>query len=303
MKIIDLSDEVSFIPGAVNIGLIKLNKKSVILIDTGIDDSVAKRILKVLNQENLTINSLINTHSHADHCGGNNFIQKKTEARIYAPEIESTFIEHPIMEPWYLYSGAAPFKGLRNKFLNAKPSIVNTVIGMNQDSLSIEGIQFDIIPIPGHSPNQIGIEFDSVCFCADVLFSEEILKKHKIPFFGDIDQALQSLNTLKQRSSSYYVPSHATPSQEVEELVNINIRTINEIANSILINLETEKTMEYLLKEMCNVLKIEITHPSQYFLLKTPIQAYLSYLHQKEKVNFELRDNQLFWCETITNST
>ena len=296
-----MSDEVSFIPSAVNIGLIKLNKKSVILIDTGIDDSNAKRILKVLSQENLTVHSIINTHSHADHCGGNNFFQKKTGALIYAPEIESTFIEHPIMEPWYLYSGAAPFKDLRNKFLSAKPSIVQTVIGMNQDSLSIGEAQLDIISIPGHSPNQIGIEFNSVCFCADVLFSEEILKKHKIPFFGDIKQTLQSLNTIKHRTNSYYVPSHATPSQEVEDLVNVNIRTINEISNSILKILKTEKTMEHLLKEMCNVLKIKITHPSQYFLLKTPIQAYLSYLHQKEKVKFELRDNQLYWRAIDTN--
>ncbi len=303
MKIGEISGEVAFIPGAVNIGLIKLSKNSIILIDTGLDDSTAKKILKVLNQENLKIHSIINTHSHADHCGGNSYIQKKTGTKIYAPEIESTFIEHPILEPWYLYSGAAPFKDLKNKFLAAKPSIVNTIINKNQNSLLIEGVELNIVSLPGHSPNQIGIEVDSVCFCADVLFSDEILKKHKISFFSDIETSLQSLNFLKKRTDSFYVPSHATPSQKVKKIVDTNIKTINDISNLILRNLITKKTTEQLLERLCSVLEIEISHPSQYFLLKTPVQAYLSYLHQNNQVKFELRDNQLYWRIADTSSS
>ena len=61
------------------------------------------------------------THFHADHIGGNQYLQKQTGCKIYAPGIECDFTNHPILEPSFLYGGY-PFKDLKNKFLMAKES-------------------------------------------------------------------------------------------------------------------------------------------------------------------------------------
>jgi len=86
-----------------------------ILIDSGIDDDTARRALKLL--EGLEVKVIINTHAHADHCGGNAFIKKRTGAQIFAPEIEGCFIAHPFLEPSFLCS-ASPLAEMRNKFLS-----------------------------------------------------------------------------------------------------------------------------------------------------------------------------------------
>lgn len=72
--------------------------------------------------------AIVNTHSHADHCGGNRYIKERTGATIYASEIESAIIQYPLLEPLYLFSGASPLRDLRNKFLMAQSSSVDHVI-------------------------------------------------------------------------------------------------------------------------------------------------------------------------------
>ena len=55
--------------GAVNIGMYHRGNGKCTLIDTGIDDDGGKRIINLLKVEKLEIDSIINTHSHADHIG------------------------------------------------------------------------------------------------------------------------------------------------------------------------------------------------------------------------------------------
>ena len=179
------------------VGIIKDEDASVILIDSGIDSGVGKKIYKLLTQENLSLMAIINTHSHADHCGGNKYLQKVTGAEVYAPEIEDVINRNPFLEPWYLFSGANPIKDLQNKFLMAPPSKVDYTIKKAEERLNISNVELGILPLPGHALNQLGIVFDDVCFCADSIFAIEVLEKHKVPFFIDIENHLERLSKVK----------------------------------------------------------------------------------------------------------
>ena len=295
MELRRITENVWYISNVVNIGVIRDDDSSVILIDTGIDAGIGKKILGLLEQEKLTLKAIINTHSHADHCGGNKYLQKTTGDLTYAPEFEEAIIRNPYLEPWYLYSGAAPISDLQNKFLMAKPSKVDHIIKMDEQSLTFDQVELNIIPQPGHALNQIGIEFDSVCFCADSIFSEEVLVKHKVPFFIDIKKTLETLSYLLSTQFSFYVPAHADPSPNISKVVKENIKSIKGIEGFVFDILTQPKTTDQVIKSVCGHFQIVLSRVNQYYLLKTPVLAYLSYLRNEKRIEVKLSSNELFW--------
>ncbi|MGC8940941.1 MAG: MBL fold metallo-hydrolase [Candidatus Nanoarchaeia archaeon] len=110
MELKKITEQVYYIPNPANIGVVKDGEKSAILIDSGLDDDTGRKILRLLEKNDLFVKAIVNTHSHADHCGGNRYIKEKTNAMIYAPEVESAIIQYPSLEPLYLFSGASPLK-------------------------------------------------------------------------------------------------------------------------------------------------------------------------------------------------
>jgi glyoxylase-like metal-dependent hydrolase (beta-lactamase superfamily II) len=297
MELRSITENVWYIPNVVNLGVIRDKDNSVILIDTGIDRGIGKKINNILEKEKLDLKAIVNTHSHADHCGGNKYLQDTTGATIYAPVIEDVFISNPFLEPWYLFSGATPIIDLQNKYLMAKPSKVDHVIKNSGQSLTFENAELNIVPLPGHALNQIGIVFDSIFFCADSIFSEELLVKHKVSFFIDIKQTLETLNYLLSTDYSFYVPAHAEPSPNISQVVKSNINSIEGIAELIFDFLTEHMTTDQVMKSVCDHFQIELSRINQYFLLKTPILAYLSYLRNQKKIEVRLLSNELIWYQ------
>jgi len=56
--------------------------KDAVVIDPGAD---GYEILKSIKKEQLVVRSIINTHSHFDHTGANDFIKEKTGAALFMP--------------------------------------------------------------------------------------------------------------------------------------------------------------------------------------------------------------------------
>jgi len=290
-----ISERVYYIPNPANIGVVKDGEKSAILIDSGLDDDTGKKVLKLLEENGLVPKAIINTHSHADHCGGNRYIKEKTGAMIYAPEVESAIIQYPSLEPLYLFSGASPLKDLQNKFLMAQPSNVDYVIKKDEKKLRFGEIELGIVPLPGHAPNQIGVEVDEVLFCADSLFSEDVIKRYKIPFYVDIDKTRETLRFLRDSQYKFYVPSHAEPRKSLTELVDANLEAIDGVEKYLLDEFHGRRRTEQVLKDMCDHYQITIKGIQQYYLMNTVAMAYLSSLHGRGKLKVEVSDNALFW--------
>lgn len=129
-----LSENVFYIAGRTNIGVITSSKNECIIIDSGINENYGRRILKILSSNNLKIKALINTHAHADHIGGNKIIYERTNVKIYSSFGEKPFIENPLLEPLYLY-GAFPPKMLRNKLFMAEPTPIYDILENDFDGL------------------------------------------------------------------------------------------------------------------------------------------------------------------------
>ena len=99
----NVSKETPGLPGNPNIGAYVIEGEAV-LIDSG-NDSLRRKILRLAEETGWNIRLIINTHFHADHVGGNAFIQKRTGCDRLAKE--TPFTDMPEMEPEILWSGRA----------------------------------------------------------------------------------------------------------------------------------------------------------------------------------------------------
>ena len=177
MELIQVGEKTYYIKNPTNIGIYKISENEIYLIDSGNDKDAGRKILKIIEENNWKIQGIINTHSNADHIGGNKIIQDRTNCKIFAKDIEKTFVEFPILESSFLYGGY-PFKNLRNKFLLAKPSNVIQI----QDNLP-EGLEH--FSLKGHFFDMIGIKTsDNIYFLADSLFSDETITKYHLFFIA-----------------------------------------------------------------------------------------------------------------------
>ena len=101
-ELIQISEQSYYIQSPAKIGLVKLNDTEVCLIDSGNDKDAGRRVRKSVDTNGWTLKAIYNTHSNADHIGGNKYLQAQTGCRVYAPGIECDFTRHPILEPAFL---------------------------------------------------------------------------------------------------------------------------------------------------------------------------------------------------------
>ena len=290
-----ITEDVAYIPGAVNIGVI-FNEGTATLVDTGLDRDSGRNIRRLLEAEGIQVKSIINTHSHADHFGGNNYIVRNTDAKVYAPWVEAGIIENPILEPIYLFHGAAPIKNLRNKFVLAKPSPVHHIL--EHGKTNIDGRKLEIIPLPGHSFNQVGVLVDDILFCADVVFSERVIDKYRIPVVQDVGNHRETLETLSETSHRMYVPCHTKPTGDITALVDRNLRVVESISSDILGLLDEPKSIQEIQSELCTGYGLDLDVVQQYYLIHTTLMAYLGYLYEEGRASIRLESNALRWAKS-----
>lgn len=287
MELIQIGEKTYYIKNATNIGIYKIDEENVYIIDSGNDKDAGKKILKIVNEQGWNIKGIINTHSNADHIGGNKIIQDRTNCKIFTYGIEKNFIENPILEPSFLYGGY-PFKDLKNKFLLAKESYVENI-----DTNLPEGLEY--INLKGHFFDMIGIKTsDNIYFLADALFSRETIEKYHLFFIYDIKEYLNTLNILKTLNGNLYIPSHCLATHDISNLIKLNENKIYEILNKITQICEAEKTFEEILKEIFDFYNLTM-NTNQYVLIGSTIKSYLSYLYDNEKVSYEFKNNKMIW--------
>lgn len=292
MESASVSENIGYIPGAVNIGVIR-NGGDAVLIDTGLDKDSGRKALRLLEEQGLTLKAIINTHSHADHFGGNAYLVRNSGAKVYAPSIESGIIQNPLLEPIYLFHGATPIRNLRNKFVLAKPSPVDVVI--EPGKLEVIGLELEIVPLPGHCYNQIGVLFDDVLFCADTVFSTRVLEKYRIPVVQDVKNHIETLEKLAESSHRYYIPAHTRPREDIKEITQKNLNTTHRIIEDIKKILETPKSTEHVVSELASMYGLDLTVVQQYYLIQMTVMAYLGYLYDEKITEIEMSENNLYW--------
>ena len=287
-ELIQVSDRTYYIQSPAKIGLVRLTDSEVCLIDSGNDKDAGRKIRQILDANGWKLSAIYNTHSNADHIGGNRYLQNQTGCRIYAPGIERDFTVHPILETAFLYGGY-PVKELRHKFLMAQESDAQI---LTPESLP-DG--FELIPLPGHFFDMCGFRTpDDVVFLADCLSSRETLEKYRIGFIFDVAAYLDTLEKVKNMHAAMFVPSHAAAVEDISALAQYNIDTVNETAERIRNHCAEPVCFEQLLQMLFREYSLSMNF-EQYVLVGSTVRSYLSWLKDRGDLSAVFEDGRLLW--------
>lgn len=287
-ELVQVSTNSYYVQAPAKIGIIRLNDTDVCLIDSGNDKDAGRKVRQILDANGWQLTTIYNTHSNADHIGGNQYLQNQTGCKIYTPGINCDFTNHPLLEPSFLYGGF-PTKDLRHKFLMAQESRAEYLTG----DLLPKGIS--IIPLPGHFFDMVGFrDADDVVFLADCLSSEETLEKYQIGFIYDVAAYLDTLKMVRSLTATVFVPAHAAATTDIAPLAQINIDKVYEIADKILEICVNPSLFEIVLQQLFINYGLSMSF-EQYVLVGSTIRSYLAWLKDTGRMDVIFENGQLLW--------
>ncbi len=270
------------------IGLYRINEEEVYLIDSGNDKDAGRKVRKILDEKGWKLKGILNTHSNADHIGGNHYLQQQTGCKVFSGGIEAAFTRYPVLEPSFLYGGY-PGKDLRHKFLMAQESSVSDFSDMEFPG------EIEIIPLKGHFFDMVGFRTpDDVIYLADCLSSEETLDKYKIGFIYDVAAYIDTLESVKKMKGKMFVPSHAEATDDIKPLAQYNIDKVFEVGDKIAQLCSEPSCFENILQRIFSDYGL-IMNFEQYVLIGSTVRSYLSWLKDTGRVTSYFENNMLLW--------
>jgi len=289
MELVQLGENSWHIPGRVNVGYYEESGKGY-LIDTGLDDEYGRKLLRTIESRKIPLAAIINTHSNADHIGGNSFIQKRTGCKVWATRFEALITESPKIEPMFLW-GAFPFSDIRNKFMEAKPSKAEII--PNEGAVMDTGLT--AVPLPGHFLDMIGILTpDNVFFVADSLFDPVVIKKYFFMVMLDIASAHSTFDLIENSGAQWFVPSHAEPAKDVRPLVEANRNAVRNLSEEVLAACDVPRSREEILVKLAFEHGIEMD-ASHFLLNQSSVASHLTWLSEKGLVEHFMDGYRLLW--------
>ena len=287
-ELVQVSERCYYINCPAKIGIYVSEGNHVYLIDSGSDKDAGRKVRQILDKNGWHLAAILNTHSNADHIGGNKYLQGQTGCRIYCGGIEAAFTKYPVLEPSFLYGGF-PCKDLRHKFLMAQES--------SAEELTREALPqgFSVIELPGHFFHMVGFRTpDDVVYLADCLSSRATLDKYRIGFIYDVAAYLDTLEMVKGLSARMFVPAHAQATEDIAPLARYNMDKVLEIGETITALCREPLIFEEILQKLFTEYGLTMSF-EQYVLVGSTVRSYLSWLKDAGRLSCRFEDNKMLW--------
>lgn len=297
--LVELGPRVRYAPGGVNIGVLSGTDGRVVLVDSGLNDSAAKKVLKAVREElggAAEVAAVLTTHGHADHFGGNATVAKRTGAMIYAPATDEAILRYPMLLPMALYGGADPLDTMRTGFLLGDASPVDDIVGPGP--LTVAGLDLEVVPLYGHSPGQVGYLVDGVFFCADVVLPVAALEKYRVPYLYSATDHFAALETARAVECRVAVAGHGPLLEDraaLHALIDANLDLLDRVADRVVAFAAEPVTADAILTDLLRHFGATPGDAPSFYLLQPTAFAFVSHLHRQGRLRHEVRDGQSLW--------
>ena len=82
-ELIQTGEKSWYIDCPAKIGVYQPDASRVYLIDSGNDKDAGRKVRQILEKQGWTLAGILNTHSNADHIGGNRYLQGQTGCKVF----------------------------------------------------------------------------------------------------------------------------------------------------------------------------------------------------------------------------
>ncbi|MBQ1949748.1 MAG: MBL fold metallo-hydrolase [Treponema sp.] len=316
MAAIQILDSVYYIPGipgGTNIGVVACssedgNSTDIHLIESGMHRQDAERIYKELERlfpaekGGFKVKTVINTHAHTDHAGGNAFFKEKTSCDILISKKEAAILLNPALNG-VIFCGGQLYPDINIPYFIAEYSEPTKIIDENTKISLSNGTELTFTSLPGHTFEMLGVKVKeksgkSAFFAGDAFFGSNHIIKYWIPYLFDVKKFKETLDKLADMKCTIFVPSHGNPCKNIAEVTELNKIAVISTEQCIIHALEEKAQTETdILKYVAdkNALNLRI---SQFVLISITIKAYLMYLLNEGRISFQISENRMVWSKT-----
>ena len=269
-----------------NIGIHFTDDGRMYLIDTG-SKGDGEKIDEILSREGWVPSCIINTHTHIDHIGGNEFLMRKYGIPAYCTDYDMAFAHYSELEAAYM-NGGYPAEKLRTIF--AHPGMIGF---RSIEKETPDGIDWTYRP--GHSFGMIGIRTsDDIWFLGDSYLSRSFLKQYTFGFIYNVEAYIDTLKKLKEFKGALFVPSHGIIETDIVPTLEQNLRSVAEMCSMICETCREYRGQDEILQQMYERLRMH-ARPAQHALLSSTVKSYLTYLQDRNKLECRFVDNIMKW--------
>ena len=209
------------------INIYLITGESCYLIDSGVSGSekIIDEYLHSIGRNMSDIQGIFLTHAHPDHIGGAAEIKRITDCKVYAPMLESDWIEDIDIQ----YRE----RPIPNFYTLLSESVKVDVPLQDGDSVTLEeGLEICALLTRGHSHGSMSfILGNNIIFTGDA-----IPVAHDLPIFVDYEQSLYSLDRINELSNvQYFCPAWDEIYDKIrlKEVINDSKRMLQRLKDAV----------------------------------------------------------------------
>jgi glyoxylase-like metal-dependent hydrolase (beta-lactamase superfamily II) len=170
-----------------------------------------------------TVNKVVNTHLHSDHCGGNQLLAKTFDCQVWIPAAEA-----PAVQDWN--EGLLSYQNLGQEC----PRFTHHGLLIPGEEIQLGRYQWRILAAPGHDPHSVMLyqEQNRILISADALW-EEGFGVIFPELWGEagFEEVSQTLDLIESLSIDLVIPGHGAPFEDVAKAVAIARSRLDYLAS------------------------------------------------------------------------
>lgn len=258
--------------------MIKVLGKEAVLVDPGHGSGRHKDLKREVRKLGLEIKAQLATHGHADHVA----VANRMGVPLFIHRFEFSIAESPLNRELLTFGSKAPRGFLVFQF--PEEVKVHAVFEWGDELFGLKAIKLN-----GHSPGMTGFldEENGVIYAGDSFFGERVIDAVGLPYLVDPELFKASIMELLNYAEKgiLLIPSHgkSVEGEEAIELLDFNLRRIEEIRNLILELLKTPMSLDELAFKIMRHYEVEVT-PQKLALNLVPLRAFIAQLYNEERV-------------------